>query len=148
MSRSAAAAAAAAALVGVLAAFTAAGCVPSNVVARSDRMVATAVDELEFGPADALRLDGFWVTERVTGEVAVALRWVGYWFADDGSYTAAAMIQIGDGVEFQTRNGTWQLGPDGLALDGAAPVTTELAGDFVRLTTPDGQLVLRRERLE
>ena len=67
MSRSAAAAAAAAALVGVLAAFTAAGCVPSNVVARSDRMVATAVDELEFGPADALRLDGFWVTERVTG---------------------------------------------------------------------------------
>lgn len=130
-----------------LAALAASGCVPSNVVARSDRMVTAAIDDLEFGPPEALRLDGFWVSARIAGEVAVALRWVGYRFAADGTYTAAALIQTGPIAEFQTLTGTWELRAEGLALDGAEPVTTERAGDFVRLTTPDGRLVLRREAL-
>lgn len=120
------------------------GCIPSNVVARQDRLVVPAVAELRFAPAREPALAGFWEAIEITGDAALTLRKVYYLFAADGSYTAAALGER-DGVPaFQVLNGTWAASAAGLVLDGAAPVPLEEAPGHLRLTAPTGALVLRR----
>ena len=119
-------------------------CIPSNVVARDDRMVTLPVAELPWTPAKDLQLDGLYESVELTGEAAVTLRGVWYHFAPDGKYTGAALTE-GDGRHaFQTLTGTWQQVGPALSLDGAPPVPVETAPDHLRLTAPNGVLVLRR----
>lgn len=125
-----------------------AGCIPSNVVARDDRMVVTRVADLRFEPAPALQLDGLFESVEITGDAAVSLQKVYYLFRADGTYTAAALAAV-DGVpSFQTLSGTWATTAAGLVLDGAEPVQLELAPEHLRITAPNGALVLRRGSLQ
>ncbi len=125
-----------------------AGCIPSNVVARDDRIVGTRIADLAFAPAPELRLEGLFESVEIAGDAAVSLRKVYYLFEADGRYTAAALVEASDGPCFQTLAGTWRATAEGLVLDDGAPVPCETAVDHVRLTTPDGVLVLRRGVLQ
>jgi hypothetical protein len=120
-------------------------CIASNVVATQDRLVERPLAELAFAPALELRLAGLWASIEITGDAAVSLRKVYYWFAADGTYTAAALADGDAGLTFQTLGGTWATSADGLSLDGAPPVRLEQAPDHLRITAPNGGLVLRRE---
>lgn len=127
---------------------TFAGCIASNVVATTDRMVATPVHELAFAPAPDLVLDGLFGSTELTGEAAVSLRRIWYLFRPDGTYTAAALVDADGVASFQTLSGVWANGPDGLSLDGAPPVQLHRAGDHLRITDRNGVVVLRREALQ
>lgn len=122
------------------------GCVPSNVVATEQRMVASDPAELTFEPAVELQLDGLWASVEIRGQAAATLRKVYYLFATDGTYTAAALTEADGAFAFQTLNGTWRNDSAGLVLDGAEPVRIERAENHLRLSTDNGVLVLRRER--
>jgi len=124
-----------------------AGCYASNVVAPEQRLVAADVAQLVWQPADASSLDGYFVSVDLQGEAAASLRCVYYVFVPGGRYTGAALADVDGELSFQTLRGTWQLGPDGLALDDTAPVRCEQAPGHLRLTAPNGVVVLRRERL-
>ena len=123
------------------------GCIPSNVVATEDRMVATDLADAAFEPAPGLLLEGLYESVDIRGEAAASLRKIYYLFAPDGTYTAAALGQDGALYAFQTLSGTWHHGAAGLVLDGGEPVTLEAAGDLVRLTAPTGVLVMQRRAL-
>ena len=121
------------------------GCIASNVVATEDRMVAPPVASLAWAPAPGLQLDGFYESVEITGDAAIALRRIYYLFRADGTYTAAALGETGTRAEFQTLSGTWVSDARGLSLDGAEPVLLEGAEGHLRITAPNGAVVLRRE---
>lgn len=121
------------------------GCIPSNVVATDQRLVATGIDQLQFAHADVVALEGLHASVDIRGDAALSLRAIWYWFRADGTYTAAALTEV-DTVSFQTRDGTWRCDPGSLVLDDGEPVLLEVAGDHYRLSSPAGSVVLRRER--
>lgn len=123
------------------------GCIGSNVLAHEQRLVAPVVAELQFAPAPALPLAGLYESVLITGEVALALRKVYYVFQGDGTYTAAALVESDGQSAFQTLSGTWRSVAAGLELDGKEPVPLEQAPGHVRITAPNGSLVLRAETL-
>lgn len=124
------------------------GCIASNVLDADRRMVqGEAVRNWQPAPAD-LQLAGFYESTDVTGDVAASLRRVYYHFAADGTYTAAALIDEGGLLRFQTLSGTWALANGCLELDGAEPVPVAIAGDQVRFAAPGGALTLRRSNLQ
>jgi len=111
-------------------------------------MVAPRAEELAFTAAPQLVLDGLFESIDIRGDAAVSLRKIYYLFSANGTYTAAALADAEGVPSFQTLNGTWTVGPDGLALDGEAPVRLEQAEDHLRLSAPTGQVVLRRSRVQ
>ena len=123
------------------------GCYASNVVARTDRVVADEAVPADWAPAAAGDLDGLFESVLVRGEAALALRWVCYWFGRDGRYAGAALVDGDDGMAFQTLNGRWTLTPRGLVLDAAEPAPLQAAGRHLRLVSATGELVLRRSDL-
>ena len=131
------------------------GCIGSNVLAHEQRLVAPVVAELQFAPAPALPLAGLYESVLITGEVALALRKVYYVFQGDGTRTAtltcddtaAALVESDGQSAFQTLSGTWRSLDAGLELDGKEPVPLEQAPGHVRITAPNGSLVLRAETL-
>ena len=133
-------------LLGLLPAF--AGCIASNVVAVTDREVPADPAALPFAPAGVVVLDGLWESVDIRGDAAVALRRIWYQFAPVGTYTAAALADVAGKPAFQTLSGSWQSTAAGLVLDGAPPVALERAPDHLRLTAPNGVVVLRRVSLQ
>jgi hypothetical protein len=124
------------------------GCIASNVVATEDRLVSQPVAALAFAPAPALVLDGLYESLEITGDAALSLRRIYYLFRRDGTYTAAALAEGVDGATFQTLSGTWATTAAGLSLDGAEPVRLEQAEQHLRITAPNGAVVLRRSALQ
>lgn len=123
------------------------GCIASNVVAVADREVPVAPAALAFAPATTVP-DGLYESVDLTGDAAASLRGIWYLFRADGTYTAAALADVDGALSFQTLAGTWQATADGLVLDGASPVRLEQAQHHLRLTAPNGAVVLRRRSLQ
>lgn len=122
-------------------------CIASNVVAPEHRLVvadAADVARLDWGPADANALEGWFESVDLHGDAAASLRKIFYVFQRDGTYTGAALADVDGRLAFQTLSGTWSVAPDGLVLDGAAPVRCEAAAGHVRVTDANGVVVLRR----
>ena len=111
-------------------------------------MVATAVADLHFEPAPARQLEGLFESVEITGDAALSLRKVYYLFSADGTYTAAALAGHDGAWAFQTLHGTWLTAETGLSLDGAEPVRLEQAEGHLRITAPNGALVLRQAVLQ
>ncbi len=120
-------------------------CYASNVVASRDRAVAAAPMPSDWRPATSSDLLGYHASTAIRGDAALSLRRVYYWFAADGTYTGAALIEGDDGYAFQTLSGTWSLDLAGLHLDGAEPVPVDVAAGLVRIHSGSGEVVLARE---
>lgn len=124
-----------------------ASCIASNVLAHEQRLVAPSVADLQFVAAPGLQLEGLYDSVSITGDAALALRKVYYVWNPDGTYTAAALVEMDGKGAFQTLGGTWRSTAAGLELDGKEPVQLEQAPGHLRITAPNGSLVLRREEL-
>ena len=132
-----------------LAAVLLGGCYASNVVAVKDRMVRDDLGELAWRPATPADLDGLFASVAITGDAALVLRRIDYWFGEGGRYAAAALQdEGGDGPSFQVASGRWSLTEQGLVLDGQEPAECTVANDHLRLVTAAGAIVLRREALQ
>lgn len=123
-------------------------CISPSVVASSGRAVAVEERALEWRAASAADVVGFFESERITGDVAASLSRVSYVFAADGYYTGAALVLGAEHPEYQTLVGTWRLDGASLVLDDGEPVELAAADQRLRISTPDGVLVLRRAALE
>jgi len=132
-------------LIGVLA--LASACVHARVVAQDDRAVALA-SEKGWRPAEPADVHGLYESVSIEGEAAATLWRIYYHFADDGTYTGAALTLGAAQPEFQTLSGTWALLDATLVFDSASRATAEVAGDELRLGTEGGVVVLRRAALE
>jgi hypothetical protein len=127
------------------AALALAACIPSNVVATDQRLVAVPIAELEFMPAPGAALAGLYASVDIRGDAALSLRRIWYVFEPNGRYTAAALADVGGAPTFQTLDGVFRTTAEGLVLDDAAPVAIAVAGEHVRLSSPGGEVILRRE---
>lgn len=123
---------------------TLAGCYASNVVAVRDRAVTEAELAPDWGPVAAAQIPGYYESARVTGDAALSVRRIYYWFGAQGSYTGAALTDGDAGLAFQTLSGQWRLTADGLVLDDGDAVPVQAAAGHLRLQAPAGELVLRR----
>jgi hypothetical protein len=118
----------------LLLAATLCSCIASNVVAPDQRLVVSDPQQLQFEPATAASLDGYFESVDLRGDAAVALRKIFYVFLPGGTYTGAALAEADGAWSFQTLNGTWSLTPAGLVLDGDPPVRCEAAPGHLRIT--------------
>lgn len=122
------------------------GCYASNIVAPRDRFVRDDVGALAWRPATPADLAGLYASVAITGEAALTLRRVDYWFGADGRFAAAALQDDGDeGLTFQVANGRWSLTGAGLVLGDQEPAECAAAPEHLRLSTAAGEIVLRRE---
>jgi hypothetical protein len=119
-------------------------CYASNVVAVDDRAVALSEQQLEFRPAVFADFDGLFESTRIEGEAAASLRKVWYWFAQDGTYSGAALVDGDEGPAFQTLRGRFRVDGSSLVLDDADPVPAESAAGFLRIRAAGGSLLLHR----
>ena len=124
-----------------------AGCIASNVVAPEERLVVEPLAQRVFAPAPTLQLDGLFESCDIQGDAAVSLRKIYYLFSPDGTYTAAALAEVGGKFSFQTLDGTWHNDAAGLVLDGGDPVALQQYGDYLRLVATGGLVVLVRREI-
>lgn len=125
----------------------ASGCLSSKATPRAERMPPERAPAIAWRPAERGDLLGYFESLAVEGEAAASLWRVYYHFADDDSYTGAALVGPFDAPRFQTLEGTWRLDAGGLVLDGGEPVQALSSDPLLRLDTPGGSLVLRRVQL-
>jgi hypothetical protein len=125
-----------------------AGCVPSNVVATTDRAVLVEADRAVWRPASAPDVAGLWCSGPLTGAVASSLLKVVYLFRADGQFAGAALYS-GPPEAFEVLSGRWTVPAPGRIEFGseAEPATLEVATGMLRLSGSDGTLVLYREEL-
>ncbi|MEY2982671.1 MAG: hypothetical protein ACO4CT_10375 [Planctomycetota bacterium] len=124
-----------------------ASCIPSNVVARTDREVDLEPAAVVWRPATSADLPGYFRSTDRSGALATGLWLVEYQFRADGTFTGAALLQ-GEPDAFAVLTGSWDMpGPGTLVLDGAEPAEIEAAHGLLRISGPDGSVVLRREDL-
>lgn len=121
------------------------GCIPSNVVAVEDRAVAVPVQELHWDQPLPELLDGLYESIDIRGDVAGGLWKVWYFFGSDGHYSGAALVLGPLGPEFQTLSGSYRVVDGRLDLgDGAEPANLLAATDHLQVSSPEGEVVLRR----
>jgi hypothetical protein len=124
------------------------GCIPSNVVAPTDRAVRVDAAAVVWGAGGAADLPGFWRSRELSGAVASAVRRLYYWFEPDGSFTGAALLE-GPPLGFQVLRGTWSVDEQGRLMLGedAEPAQLEKGEGLLRLRGSEGLVVLEREEL-
>ncbi len=123
-------------------------CIPSNVVAPTDRAVRVDAANAVWSKGGAADLSGYWSSRELSGPLASAVRRMHYWFEADGRFTGAALLE-GPPLAFQVLSGLWSFDAEGQLLLGedAEPARLEKSGEFLRLSGSDGVVVLEREEL-
>ena len=134
------------AAIGVLALATA--CVHAQVMAKDDRAVDAHASERSWRPAEPGDVHGLYESVSIEGEAAASLWRIYYHFAEDGTYTGAALTLGGAQPEFQTLSGTWSIADSTIEFDAATRARAEVAGDELRLETEGGVVVLRRTAIQ
>jgi hypothetical protein len=133
-------------LLGVLA--LAPACVHAEVLAQDDRAVAALAEERVWRPAEPADVHGLYESVSIEGDAAASLWRIYYHFADDGTYTGAALTLGGAQPEFQTLSGTWRLADATIEFDSATTARAAVAGDELRLETEGGVVVLSRTAIQ
>lgn len=115
----------------------------------SEREVVTQDAQLLWQPGTSADVPGFWLSESVSGDAAGALLMITYYFTDEGTFTGAALAFGEDGQPaFQALSGSWTCSEGTLQLEPAGEtVRLERAPGHLRLETPSGSVILRREAL-
>jgi hypothetical protein len=134
------------ALIGALA--LASACVHAKVVSKDDRAVGADAPERSWRPAEAADVHGLYESVSIEGEAAAALWRIYYHFAEDGTYTGAALTLGGVRPEFQTLSGTWTLADSTIEFDSASMARAEVAGDELRLLGEGGIVILKRTAIQ
>ena len=124
-------------------------CMASNVVAPEERQVARSFERVNWEPATAAQLEGFFVARSIEGSLAESLAHINYLFEKDGRFTAAALLRGEDGLDYQVLSGTYHFEGQNIVLgEGGIPALLESgAGGFLRIKGSEGSVVLQREEL-
>jgi hypothetical protein len=131
-----------------IAALLATSCIAPSVVDSAGRAVATKAEDLTWRDAESADLRGLFESTSIEGEVAASLWRVYYHFAEDGTYTGAALVVGGVRPEFQTLSGTWTLAGGVLDLGEGQTARASAAPEHLRLASGGGVVILRRAAVE
>jgi len=127
----------------------ASACTASHPLDTKERAVVAAPETVAWQPATRGDVVGYFESERITGEAAASLRKVLYSFAEDGTWTGAALVQEGARATFQTLSGTWRLEGATLHLgDDAAPARASAAPGRLRLESEGGTAYFLRGKAD
>jgi hypothetical protein len=126
------------------------GCgTPSGGSATAVRALPAADADVAWTRASRGDVVGYFESDRITGEAAASVRRVLYAFADDGTYSGAALVQEGPRATFQVLSGRWSLDGDRLSLgEGSAPTRVLAAPGRLRLVSEGGAVTFRRGKAE
>lgn len=126
--------------------FAQAACITPSVLDPADRTPRTGLEERSWNTALESDIAGTYVSEQLSGQLAVVLRMVIYRFEANGTYTGAALLDD-DPPHFEVISGSWSLDEASMQLDDgpAAQAQVDRTG-ALRFSGPDGTVVLRRER--
>jgi hypothetical protein len=120
-------------------------CLADTVIDEHARVAATeAGAPIPWLPADAQALPGGWESDGIEGEAAALVWKIYYHFADDGTYTGAALVLADRNPEFQTLAGTWSVEAGALTLNSDPPVPAWIAGERMKLEGSTGTVTFRR----
>lgn len=121
------------------------GCIPSNVVAPSDRAVRVDLVETQWRAGEASDLKGYWISRDLKGPVASAVLRLHYWFEEDGKFTGAALL-AGTPPRFVVLDGAFSFDADGQLLLGedVEPARFEASSELLKLSGADGVVILQR----
>jgi len=112
-----------------------------------DRDVKTREDQAQWEPAQAASIPGLYRSGTIKGESAASLLKIYYYFDEDGSYTAAALVGSVP-PSFQVLSGRWSYEKGRLLLgEDASPATLEESEDMLRISTDQGSVVLYRDEI-
>ena len=123
-------------------------CIAPSVVDSSGRAVAPTTSELAWRPARREDLRGLYESVSIEGEAAAALWKVYYVFAEDGSYSGAALVLGAASPEFQTLSGHWTLEGEILDLGEGQTARASAAGEHLKLESDGGVAILRRAAVQ
>ena len=123
-----------------------AACISPSVLEPEDHAPCTGFEDRVWRPALESDIAGTYVSEQLSGQLAIVLRMVVYRFEAEGTYTGAALLDD-DPPHFEVISGSWQLDQDSMRLDDgpAAQAQVDEYGSL-RLNGPDGTVIMRRER--
>lgn len=128
-------------------------CITPSVVDSSGRAVELAQPSLSWSPARSEDLVGLFESVAIEGDAALSLWRVHYHFArdpdaDEGSYSGAALVLGGATPQFQTLSGRWTRVDGHLEFDDGSSARVFVAGEFLRLESDGGVVVLRRAAVQ
>lgn len=118
-------------------------CFAAKVIDSKDRAVEPPASQLAWRDARAEDFRGLFESTSIEGEAAAAYWKIYYHFADDGSYTGAALVVGGAQPEFQTLSGTWKLDEQGLDLGNGQVGRAFAAPDHLKLESEGITVILR-----
>ncbi len=121
-----------------------AACIPSNLVAPDERMVALDSDLVAWRPAERADVPGLYSSREITGTLAGSIWKLHYYFDEGGAYTGAALF-AGSPPHFEVLSGTWTFESGSLRLDDAEPAILEAGAGLLRLRGEEGSVVLERD---
>jgi hypothetical protein len=126
-----------------------AACIADSVIDEHARVAAVEdVAPVSWLPADPAALPGGWESDGIEGEAAALVWKIYYHFAEDGTYTGAALVLADPDPEFQTLSGTWSVESGALTLNSDAPVPAWIAGERLKLEGPAGTVTFHRVRFQ
>ena len=122
---------------------------PSGGIAAGDRAVSAKDVQVVWGKATRADVVGYFESDHVSGEAASSVRRVLYSFADDGTFSGAALVQEGPRATFQVLSGKWTLSGDTLTLGAeSAPAKVSAAPGRLKLDSEGGSVTFRRGKAE
>lgn len=117
-------------------------CITPNVLDKQARAVETAPAQIEWRAAEAADFRGLYESASIEGEAAASLWKIYYHFAEDGTFSGAALVIGGPQPEFQTLSGTWKLDEHGLDLGDGQSVPVFAADGRLKLAPAEGEVVI------
>jgi hypothetical protein len=117
-------------------------CFAAKVIDSKDRAVELPASQLAWQHARAEDFSGLFESISIEGLAAASYWKIYYHFADDGTYTGAALVIGGAQPEFQTLSGKWKLDEAGLDLGNGQVGRAFAAPDHLKLESEGLTLIL------
>ncbi|MEZ5977355.1 MAG: hypothetical protein R3F34_03960 [Planctomycetota bacterium] len=122
----------------------AASCAGTGTLSSDAREVVDVEASLEWVPGASEDVPGIYTSTSIEGPAAAVLREVHYRFAEDGTFTGAALLTQ-PVHQYTVLTGEWRVDGDQLYLsEDGEPARIEVAGDLLRMSGAEGVVVLRR----
>ncbi|HTF86798.1 MAG TPA: hypothetical protein VK843_00190 [Planctomycetota bacterium] len=119
------------------------GCITPNVLDTKARVVEQAPAAIVWEAARPENLRGLFESTAIEGEAAASYWKIYYHFADDGTYTGAALVIGGEQPQFQTLAGIWKLDDQGLDLGNGQSGRAFAAPGMLKLESEGVTVILK-----
>ncbi len=119
-------------------------CITPNVLDSRARAIEIPAAQVVWRAARAEDFRGLFESTSIEGDAALSAWKIYYHFAEDGTYSGAALVTLGAQPQFQTLSGTWKLDDHGLDLGDGSLAHAFAAQEQLKFESEGGTVILRR----